>query len=139
MAGPGLMGCGVEDGVFCGYGAFLAACVSRFGVLNGPRGCGAAGWPGLGRTGLRRWLLGSAQQPSHCSTDPSPSPLARVVGAPRKMPLTHLVACLRPLLLRPSSCWHLWGGTGSAGPGAAGGQGSMGSRQGGAGNKVCLG
>lgn len=78
-------------------------------LLNGPCGCGAPGWPGLGRAGLRRWLLGSAQQPSHCSVGPSPSPLARVVGTPRKMPLMHLVAWLRPLLLGPSSCWHLWG------------------------------
>lgn len=55
MAGPEVVGYGVVDGVLCGNGASLAACVSGFGVqeespllLNVPRGCGALGWSSLG-------------------------------------------------------------------------------------------
>lgn len=96
VAGPGLMGCGVEDGVFCACGAPLAARVSGFGVpeespllLNGPRGCGALAGLAWGKQGCEDgfWAQHS-NQPLLCR--PRPSALAWVVGAPRNVPLTHL-------------------------------------------------
>lgn len=44
---------------------------------------------------------------SHCSVA-RPSTLPRVIGTPKKMPLRHLVAWLKPCR-GPSSCWHLVG------------------------------